>query len=360
MTASGPHPGRVSRLRSTLGRKGPSALLVTHLPNVRWLSGFTGSSGTVLITARDAVFFTDFRYRGQARREVRGARRVEYPSGAIETLAGAVKRARISRLGVEAEHMTVSFHADLAAALPGVELVPMRGTVERLRAVKDRGEVAAIRRAISIAETALASTVRRLAGRSEAAVRDQLEAAVRNEGAEDVSFPTIVASGPRSAMPHARACEKPIGRGKLVVIDFGARLGGYCSDITRTFCPGGWGEKAKSIYKIVLQAQSAALDAIRPGVDASAIDAAARTVIEAAGFGRNFGHGTGHGVGLEIHELPQISQRSGEVVTPGMVFTVEPGVYLEDFGGVRIEDMVLVTTSGREILSRRIPKLLGS
>jgi Xaa-Pro aminopeptidase len=304
------------------------------------------------------VFFSDFRYRSQVRREVHAARFVEYTGGAIEAIAAAVRRAGVARLGFEAERMTVAFHSDLASALRGVELVPLRGVVEGLRATKDAGEVALIRRAVSIAGRALASSTRRLAGSTESAVAARLQGAIRREGGDEESFPTIVVSGPRAALPHGLPTGRLIGGGDLVVIDYGVRHKGYCSDLTRTYSPSKWDKISKKIYRIVLEAQSAALSAVRPGVKASDIDAAARRIIEREGYGTFFGHGTGHGVGLEVHEKPTISPRSGDILEPGMIFTVEPGIYIENFGGVRIEDMVLVTGNGKEILSRRVPKLL--
>ena len=358
MSSPGPYPGRVSRLRAALKQQGLSAAFVTHLPNVRWLCGFSGSAGSLLVTARDAVFFSDFRYRAQSRREVRGARLFEYAGGPHTAIAAAVRVARVSRLGFESERMTVAFHGELAAAVPKVELTPLRGTVEQLRAVKDPAELALIRRALAIAGQALERSVRRLVGRSELAVAARLQQEIRAGGGEDESFPTIVASGARSALPHGLPTGKAIGGGDLVVIDFGVRCGGYCSDTTRSFIAGKWDRKSREIYRVVLEAQRSALAVIAPGVKASDVDAAARNVIDRAGYGRHFGHGTGHGVGIEVHELPVLSARSGDTLQAGMVVTVEPGIYLENFGGVRIEDMVLVTETGREILSRRIPKLL--
>ncbi|MHB8835269.1 MAG: M24 family metallopeptidase [Candidatus Methylomirabilia bacterium] len=358
MSAPGPYPGRVSLLRAALRRRGLSALLITHLPNVRWLCGFSGSAGSLLVSARDAVFFSDFRYRAQSRREVRGARRFEYAGGSVAATAAAVRHARVARLGFEAERMTVALHGDLGAAMPGVELVPLRGMIEGLRAVKDAAEVALIRKALAIAAKALAASTYRLAGRSEIAVASRLRAEIRSGGGDDESFSTIVASGPRAALPHGLPTSRVIGGGDLVVIDYGVRLCGYCSDTTRTYSPLKWDKNAREIYRVVLEAQHAALDVIGPGVRGSDVDAAAREIIERAGHGKHFGHGTGHGVGLEVHELPVLSQRSGDILHPGMVVTVEPGIYVENFGGVRIEDMVLVTATGREILSRRIPKFL--
>ena len=235
MSAPGPFPGRVSRLRAALKRQRLSALLVTHLPNVRWLCGFSGSAGSLLVSARDAVFFSDFRYRAQSRREVRGARLFEYTGGSVESIAAAVRHARVSRIGFESDRMTVATHADCAAALPGVEFVPLRGIVEGLRAIKEAREVAAIRRALAIAGRALATSIRGLAGKSEIAVASRLQAEIRREGGDEESFPTIVASGPRAALPHGLPTARVIGGGDLDVVDFGVRLNGYCCDITRTF-----------------------------------------------------------------------------------------------------------------------------
>lgn len=358
MSAPGPYPGRVSRLRAALRRRGLSAALITHLPNVRWLCGFTGSAGSLLVSARDAVFFCDFRYRVQSRCEVRCARNFEYTSSSVEAVAAAVRHARVVRLGFESDRMTVATHGDLSGAMAGVELVPLLGTVEGLRAIKDAGEIALIRRALAIAGRALAGSTRRLIGKSEIAIASRMQAEIRRAGGDEESFSTIVASGPRAALPHGLPTKKVIGGGELVIIDFGVRLSGYCCDTTRTYSPVKWDSKSKEIYRVVLEAQRAALSIIAPGVKASDVDAAAREVIERAGHGKRFGHGTGHGVGLEVHEQPVLSPRSGDTLRPGMVFTVEPGIYVENFGGVRIEDMVLVTETGREILSRRIPKLL--
>lgn len=360
MSVSGPYPERLFRLRASLGRRGPSALLITHLPNVRWLCGFRGSAGALLVSARDAVLFSDFRYRAQCRREVRGARFFEYAGGPVGAIAAAVRSARVSRLGFETEKMTVATHTELAAAMPGVELVPLRGVVERLRAVKEPREVAVIRRALEVAGKALAESTRRLVGKQEVEIAARIQAAMRAEGGDEESFPTIVASGPRSALPHGLPTRRVVGGGELVIIDFGSRVNGYCCDLTRTFSPRKWDCTSRQIYRTVLAAQGAALSAIGPGTKAKDVDAAAREVIERAGHGKHFGHGTGHGVGLEVHEYPTLSPRSGDTLQPGMIVTVEPGIYIENFGGVRIEDMVLVTATGREILSRRVPKLLES
>ena len=358
MSAPGPYAGRVQRLRATLKRQRLTAVLVTHLPNVRWLCGFSGSAGSLLVSARDAVFFSDFRYRAQSRREVRGPRLFEYAGGPTEAIAAAVRHGRIARLGFESERMSLAAHGDLSNAMPGLELVPLRGTIEGLRATKDAAEVAILRRALAIAGRALDLSTRRLAGKTEQAIAARLQGEIRKAGGDEESFPAIVASGPRAALPHGLPTKREVCGGELVVIDFGVKLSGYCSDTTRTFSAKKWGIRSKEIYRVVLEAQRAALAAVGPGVKGSDVDAAAREVIERAGYGKHFGHGTGHGVGLEVHELPVLSPRSGDTLLPGMVVTVEPGVYIENFGGVRIEDMVLVTETGREILSRRIPKFM--
>lgn len=358
MSAPGPHPGRLSRLRAALGRRGPAAVLITHLPNLRWLCGFEGSAGSLLVLPREAVLFSDFRYRDQARREARGVRFFEHTGGVIEAVAAVVRKTRVSRLGFETERMTVAAHEELSSFLGRAKLVPLRGVVETLRAVKEPGEVALIRRGCAIAGRALADATRTLRGRTEIAVAERVRSAIRSRGGEGESFPTIVASGPRGALPHGVPTGRVIRGGDLVVIDFGVRVSGLCTDVTRTFMPGKWEKRAVDLYRVVLAAQRAALAVIGPGVKASAVDAAAREVIERAGHGKSFGHGTGHGVGLEVHEKPTLSPRSGDTLLPGMVVTVEPGIYLQDFGGVRIEDMVLVTSGGKEILSRRVPKLL--
>jgi Xaa-Pro aminopeptidase len=263
------------------------------------------------------------------------------------------------RLGIEDQHMAVRTFDRLREALPdSVELVPAGGAVERLREVKDADEVARIRAAAELADAALARTLEDgLAGRTERAVALALEQELRRLGAERPSFDTIVASGAHGALPHAVPRDLEIPHGCLVTIDWGAQLDGYCSDCTRTFAAGEAGERAREVYELVLQAQLAGLDAVRPGVSGRDADAAARELIAAAGFGERFGHGLGHGVGLEIHEAPRLSRTSEATLVAGHVVTVEPGVYLPGELGVRIEDLVLVTDDGCERLNT-LPKSL--
>jgi len=332
------------------------AQLVTFLPNVRYLTGFTGSSGALLVDARSATFITDFRYRLQADKEVDRCRRVEQRGSLAETLAAVVRKKKLKRVGFESRHLSWAFHDELAKKFGGARLVPLEGSVERLRMVKDGHEISLLRRAVGIADVSYRRATRSLAGRSEETVAGAMERAMRESGAEDVAFPTIVAGGRNGALPHAVPGRSRIRKGSLVVIDFGARFKGYHSDVTRTRLPGRGGRRARSLYRLVSRAQEAAIAAVRPGVKAREVDRTARSVIEDAGFGDCFGHSTGHGVGLEVHEGPSISSGSPQLLEAGMVFTVEPGVYVEDFGGVRIEDMVLVTRSGCEIISKSIPR----
>jgi Xaa-Pro aminopeptidase len=350
------HSVRRSKLRRQLVSAGVQAQLVTFLPNVRYLTGFTGSSGALLVDGKSATFITDFRYRLQADREVDRCRREEQRGSLAESLAAVVKKKKLKRVGFESRHLSWAFHGELAKKLGTARLVPLEGTVESLRMVKDEHEISRLRRAVRIADLSYRRATRSLAGRSEEKVAAALEKAMRETGAEDVAFPSIVAGGRNGALPHAVPGRSRIRKGTLVVIDFGARFKGYHSDVTRTRLPGGGGRRAGSLYRLVSRAQSAALAAVRPGVEAREVDRAARSVIEEAGFGDCFGHGTGHGVGLEVHEGPSISSGNRQVLEAGMVFTVEPGVYIEDFGGVRIEDMVLVTRSGCEIISKAIPR----
>lgn len=356
MSGSSPFAVRLSRLRALLRKDDLPALLVTSLANVRYLTGFTGSDGALLVDRRGATFVTDFRYRLQAEREVECCRRVERKGPLPEALAGIVRKKALRRAGFECRHLSFSLHRDLAKKLPGVRLTATEGKVEGLRLVKDASEVRLLRRAVRMAGLSYRRSARILAGRREADVAVSLEEAVRRSGAESTAFPPIVASGPRGALPHATPGRRRIRKGDLVVLDFGARYRGYHSDISRTRLPGNRGARAARLCRVVAEAQREALRAVRPGVEAKIVDRAARRVIERAGYADCFGHGTGHGVGLEVHEGPTISPRSRDVLAPGMVFTVEPGIYIEKFGGVRIEDMVLVTESGCEILSQSIPQ----
>ncbi len=355
---------RPSRLLAALanpasGDDAPDVLLVTSLLNVRYLTGFTGSNGAVLIGPQIRLFLTDFRYGEQAAGEVDASFDRHVVTGKLFGELGSLLPGGELRLGFEDEQMTVSAHAALREALDErVELVAAGTPVEALRAVKDADEIARIRAAAELADAALREIMEQgLVGRTEAEVALAIEDAMRHRGASGLSFDTIVAAGAHGARPHATPRDVPIAGGELVVIDWGAMLDGYCSDCTRTLATGEIPESAQVIYDLVLQAQLAGLEAIRPGAACRDADASARAIIEGAGHGDEFGHSLGHGVGLEVHEAPSVSQRSDEVLQTGQVVSCEPGVYVPGEVGVRIEDLCVVTESGCERLTH-IPKEL--
>jgi len=351
---------RQERLIARLEERGLAALVVTGAANVRYLTGYVGSNGVAVLAPGGRRLVTDSRYAVSARAETRG---VEVAIGKRDLLADVAAAAREvapdGPIGVEADHVTLARHTRLAAALEGRELQATTALVEDLRVVKDAAEVAAIREAAAIADAAFAAVIGEgLVGRTErdvafAVLRAQLEA-----GAEEPSFPTIVAAGPRGARPHAVPSGEPIPADTLVVIDQGAVNRGYCSDMTRTVATGDLPEELERAYAVCLRAQEAALAAVRPGIPCAELDGVARRVIDDAGLGEAFGHGVGHGVGLEIHERPTVRPEASEVLAPGMVVTIEPGIYLVGIGGVRIEDLVLVTEEGGEALSRTDKELL--
>jgi Xaa-Pro aminopeptidase len=334
-------------------------MLITSLVNVRYLTGFTGSAGAVLIGPDTRVFLTDFRYREQSAAEVPDAfERCIVSGDMVDEIARRLPGGEL-RLGFEDGEMTVRDHAKLGESLPDhVTLVAAGSPIEALRMVKDPEEIARIRAAAQLADAALREVMEQgLAGRTEVEVAQAIEDGMRRRGASGASFGTIVAAGPHGALPHATPRDVVIGKGELVVIDWGAVLDGYCSDCTRTLATGELPESARIVYDLVRAAQLVGLEAIRPGADGRDVDGAARATIATAGHGEHFGHSLGHGVGLEVHELPRLSQRSEETLAPGNIVTVEPGVYVPGEVGVRIEDLCLVTESGREILTD-IPKEL--
>jgi Xaa-Pro aminopeptidase len=352
-------PARQKKLRDHLATTRFDALLVSHLPNIRYLCGFTGSAGLLLVAEAGSVFFTDVRYDTQGREEVKGAKVVIARAALLSALGewiGARRgksRSKGWTVGIEAEHLTVAERKRLADLLPsGVRLRNAPGLVERARMVKDDEELGLIRAAVQLGATLFerALEVLRL-GVKESEVAAEMEYAARRAGAEEMSFPTIIASGARSALPHGRATQQAIAPGGFVVCDFGVILAGYCSDQTRTVWVGGASEEARQAYESVREAQEAAIAAVQPGVSVGDVDAAARKVLRKAGLGRYFTHSTGHGVGLEIHEAPRVAAGQKEVLKSGMVITIEPGVYFPGKWGVRIEDMVAVTEGGCEVLT---------
>jgi len=348
---------RQRRLREHLATTRFDGLLIGHLPNIRYLCGFTGSAGLLLVEERGCVFFTDSRYDVQAREEVQGAKVVIGRRAPLEALGEFLgkrrKRSRGWTIGIEAEHFTVAEKKRLNRERPaGVKLKDAPSMVERSRLVKDEDELKLIRAAVKLGAKLFDRALEVLrAGTKEVEVAAEMELAARRAGAEEMSFPTIIASGARSALPHGRASEHAISRGGFVVCDFGVILAGYCSDETRTVWVGPVSEEARRVYEAVLEAQLAAIAAVRPGSAVGEVDAAARNVLQKAGLASFFTHSTGHGVGLEIHEAPRVAGGQKEILRPGMVITIEPGVYFPGKWGVRIEDMVVVTAAGCEVLT---------
>ena len=340
---------RADRLVELVAERELDHLFISDLTNVRYLSGFTGTNGACLVGGDERIFFTDFRYTERAEQEV--GEEWERPDAERELVPQIAARMK-GKVGFEDAKLSVRQLARLEAAIPdGVDLVPAGDLVERLRAVKEPEEIERIAAASELADGVFGWTIERgLVGRTERDVARACEARIRELGAEP-SFPPIIAAGPNGALPHAEPGEREIGSGELVVFDMGAQLDGYCSDGTRTFATGDPGEEAQEVYDLVLAAQLASLQAIRPGAAGREVDAVAREIISEAGHGDHFGHGLGHGVGLEVHEAPRLATTSDDEVREGNVVTVEPGIYLPGRFGVRIEDFVVVEADGYRNLS---------
>jgi len=344
---------RLDALTAAISELELDALLVTNVVNVRWLTGFTGSNAIAVVGAGTPRFVTDFRYLTQAAEQLDELWLREISTELLRRAAEGLPTGRPLRLGFDDAQMSVKQHAQLVEIAPeGVEPVAAGGVVEGLRAVKDADEIEAIRAACKLADDALEEVLGAgLVGRTERDVALELEIAMRHRGAQDVAFAPIVASGAHGALPHAAPRDVEIAAGTLVVVDWGAQLDGYASDCTRTFATGDLDPGDRAVYDLVLLAQEQALAAVRPGPTGKEVDAVARTIIEQAGHGEHFGHGLGHGVGLEVHEGPRLSKQGSDPLAAGNVVTVEPGVYVPGAVGVRIEDLVVVTGDGHEVLS---------
>ncbi|HEY8201399.1 MAG TPA: Xaa-Pro peptidase family protein [Actinomycetota bacterium] len=351
---------RIGRIQAALESEGLDAAYIAHLPNVRYLCGFTGSWGCLVVGHSGARFLTDGRYRAQAAEEVQGAEVEVY--GLPDQLDPALQRAffdlsasgvpSATTVGFESAYLTVAA-LDRLRGMSSIELRPTTQLVERLRVVKEPAELDRIREAARMADEGLAHVLERVTeGVSERELALELEFFMRRQGADDVSFDPIVAAAERSALPHAHPSDRQVEKGRYLLFDLGCIHEGYCSDMTRTVMVGDPDERHREIYDLVARAQQAGLDAVRPGRPAAEVDRAARQVIEEAGLGDAFGHGLGHGVGLEIHEAPTLRSTSREVLEVGQVITIEPGVYLPGWGGVRIEDLVVVTSERAEVLSQ--------
>jgi Xaa-Pro aminopeptidase len=357
---------RLTKLRDALAAEGLDAILITQPENRRYLSGFTGSAGVLLISQEQAILATDFRYYEQVEKQAPDFRLAKVTDKFEAVLPELVQQVGAKRIGFESAHLTVDQHqewqkvAEGAVSTSKFELVATKELVEGIRAVKDENELSKIKNAIALADEAFAHIVGFIEpGMTEKEVAWELEVFMRTHGAEKLAFDLIVGSGPNGAMPHATVSERVIRAGEPIVMDLGAVIDGYHSDLTRTICVGQPDDRFKEIYDIVLEAQLTAEQNIRPGMQGKQADGVARQVIEKAGYGKEFGHGLGHGVGLAVHEKPRVGRLSEDVLEPGMVFTVEPGIYLPGWGGVRIEDIVIMREDGVEILTQASKELDG-
>ena len=343
---------RREAVASALAERKLDVLLVAYSPNLRYLSGFTGSNGALLVLPGQSILFTDPRYQIQAAQEASCKVRIAKGPLVLDVLA-TLRKLGVGRIGYEPARMTCDFYDSLHSRLPlRASLEPVHGWIEELRMVKSAAEIARIRKSVATNSRAFERTLRHVkAGMRECDLAAELEYRMRRLGAEKPAFETIVAAGARSALPHAQPTHARLSPGDLVVIDMGAFENGYASDMTRMLSVGAPTAEVKRMYRAVLEAQLAGVDAVRPGVATVRVDAAARKVLKGYGLDKAFTHSTGHGLGLEIHEPPRLGKRDRNRLQPGMAITIEPGVYVEGFGGIRIEDTVLVTATGCEILT---------
>jgi Xaa-Pro aminopeptidase len=350
---------RIEKLRNLMAGNQIDGILITSASNRRYISGFTGSTGYVLISEKNAAFITDFRYVDQAKEECPDYEIVNNQRKMNEALLEKVKQFGIRHLGFEKDFVSFSQYEQFSQLLDGVKLVPVSGLIEELRIIKDEHELSLIKKAVAIADQTFAHILNYIRpGVREKEIALEIEYYMRKQGASGVSFETIVASGVRSALPHGHASEKVIQEGELVTLDFGAIYQGYVSDITRTVAVGEISPQLRKIYDVVLEAQLAGVQNIKAGMTGKEADALCRDVIMKAGYGEAFGHSTGHGIGLDVHEAPNASTISEVVLKPGMLLTVEPGIYLSGIGGVRIEDDILITETGNEILTQSTKELI--
>ncbi|MFD2371912.1 M24 family metallopeptidase [Brevibacillus sp. GCM10020057] len=349
---------RLDKLREAVANLGADAIITEKQENRFYFSGFTGSTGWVIVTEKEAFLVTDFRYVEQAQEQAPLFTVVNNERKAVEAIAKLLAEKGVKRLAFESS-VSYQTYQEWSKAFDGVELIAASGLMEKIRMFKDESELAIIREAVRIAEAGFEHIQKYIRpGVSEEDVALELEFFMRKQGASGSAFDMIVASGPRGALPHGRASEKIIQAGEMVTLDFGAAYKGYNSDITRTLAVGEPSPKMKEIYDIVLRAQLAGVAALKPGVTGKEADAATRDIIAAAGYGDCYGHSAGHGLGLEVHEQPSLSTVSPFVLEPGMLVTMEPGIYVSGLGGVRIEDDVLITADGHEVLNKSTKELI--
>lgn len=349
---------RVNNLREQMKSEGISSFLITSPYNLRYLTGFTGTTGLALIGLEEAFFITDFRYTEQAAKQCVGFEIVKNVGPILEVVADLVESKNIENLGFEESFVSFKQYVELEGLLE-VDLIPVSGMVEELREIKDEEEIAIVEKACEIADKAFSHILTYIKpGMTEIQVANELDFYMRSLGASSVSFETIVASGLRSAMPHGVASEKVIEQGDMITIDFGCYYNGYVSDMTRTISLGEPSDKLREIYNVVKEAQQKVLDVAKPGMTGVELDAVARDYIASKGYSEAFGHSTGHGIGLEIHEGPNVSKLAEKAFVPGNIITNEPGIYLPGIGGVRIEDDMLVTENGIKRLTHSEKELI--
>ncbi|RBW70598.1 M24 family metallopeptidase [Bacillus taeanensis] len=349
---------RIERLREQFSSYEIDGMLITSKSNRRYMTNFTGTAGVVLISSKEAKLITDFRYVDQANEQAEGYEIVQHKGAIIDEVAKQAEKMNIKKLGFEQDYLTYSvFHGYQQKVTS--HFVPVTGLIEKLRLIKDESEIKILKEAANIADAAFKHILTYIRpGLTELEVSNELEFFMRKNGAVSSSFDIIVASGLRSALPHGVATEKVIEKGEFITLDFGAYYKGYCSDITRTISIGEPPEKLKEIYEIVLEAQLRGMSQIKKGISGREADAITRDYISEKGYGEYFGHSTGHGIGLEVHEGPGLSAKSDTILKPGMVVTVEPGIYISGLGGVRIEDDLLITDSGNESFTHSTKDLI--
>ncbi|RUL56942.1 M24 family metallopeptidase [Lysinibacillus antri] len=349
---------KLEKLRKALVENNIDGLLITNEFNRRYMTGFTGSAGVVIVSKDDSVFITDFRYTEQAKKQVQDFRIVQHDGVLYKEVANQVEKMGIKTLGFEKDTMTYGTYETYKSLLKA-DLVPFSGLIEKIRLIKTEQEINIIKVACEIADQAFTHILKFIKpGLTELEVSNELEFFMRKLGATSSSFDTIVASGVRSALPHGVATDKVIEKGDFVTLDFGALYNGYVSDITRTIAVGQPSEKLIDMYNTVLESQLLALEKVGPGMTGIQADAVARDYLTSKGYGEAFGHSTGHGIGLEVHEGPALSFRSEAVLEPNMVVTIEPGIYLPGIGGVRIEDDIIITETGNEKLTHSTKELI--
>ena len=349
---------RLQRLRDQLEQLQVDGILVTNPYNRRYITGFTGTAGVALISKKEALFITDFRYIEQAQEQCANFKIVKHTKAIQEEVAYQAKQLGITKLGFEQDVLTFATYRQYKQACE-MEFVPLSNVIEKLRLIKTSAEIKILKEAAQIADAAFKHIIGYIApGKTELEVSNELEFFMRKQGATSSSFDIIVASGHRSALPHGVASNKVIEKGDLVTMDYGALYNGYISDITRTVAVGNPSDELKKIYDIVLKAQLLGMAGIKPGLTGKQADALTRDYIEGKGYGPNFGHSTGHGIGLEVHEGPMLSFKSDIVLEPGMVVTCEPGIYVPGLGGVRIEDDTIITNDGNESLTHSPKELI--